>query len=58
MAKVFIAQYTGGECPECGDPIERGEEVSYAVDFLVHAECNDQTYWSDDDLLNGDYDYE
>lgn len=54
MARVFKAQYTGGHCPECEDPIMKGEEVSYAADkSLLHAECNPaSTYddgWDEDD---------
>lgn len=49
MSKVFTAKYSGGTCSECGDPILRGDEVSYAVDLLVHAECND-VYWTDPEL--------
>lgn len=41
MAKVFEASYTGGRCPDCGDDIEKGDEVSYSADgSLLHAECN------------------
>lgn len=41
-------------CPECGDPIMKDEEVSYAADkSLLHAECNPaSTYddgWDEDD---------
>ncbi len=55
MAKVFIAQFSGGKCSECGTAIEEGDEVSYAVDLLLHAECNDGSFWDDSELLDGDY---
>lgn len=58
MAKVFEAKFSGGYCPECGDPILRGDEVSYAVDLLVHAECNDPSASWDDVELLGIYDEE
>lgn len=55
MAKVFIAKFSGGKCSECGSPIEAGDEVSYAVDILLHAECNDSTYWDYDELTDDEY---
>lgn len=47
MAKVFIAAFASGKCPECGDEIKKGDEVSYAIDILLHAECNEGSYWDD-----------
>lgn len=47
MAKVFIAKFGGTKCPECGDEIKEGEEVSYAVDLLLHAECNENSFYDD-----------
>lgn len=51
MARVFKAKYRSGLCPECGNRIEAGEEVSYLMDELLHAECNYRSVWDDDDLL-------
>lgn len=48
MSLVFKASYRSGKCPECGDPIEQGEEVSYSADgSLLHAECDAGAYWAD-----------
>ena len=40
MARVFQATYSGGACPECSDPITKGDDVSYCDNELLHAECN------------------
>lgn len=44
MATVFEARWGGGKCGECGDPIEKGDWVSYAGSDLVHEECGYSTY--------------
>ena len=42
MARVFEALYSGGWCIECGDPIEKGDEITKAADGEIrHAECDD-----------------
>lgn len=41
MARTFSAKYPG-ECPDCHNPIERGDEVMYdTTDQLVHAACDE-----------------
>lgn len=57
MSSVFYAKWDSGKCPECGDPIEKGDEVSYSGQDLLHSECNyspSEYYY--DELLhwNGD----
>lgn len=37
---VFEARYPG-RCPQCGERIEPGDEVTYNDDEVVHAECDD-----------------
>ena len=46
MAKVFIANFTGF-CSGCDDQIKIGDEVSYCADELLHAECNEDSFWYD-----------
>jgi hypothetical protein len=46
-SKIFAAAYPG-ECAECFDPIEPGDDVQYVDDELVHADCNPEL--DDDDL--------
>lgn len=58
MAKVFIAKFDGGRCSGCGDQVRQGDEVSYAVDNLVHAECNPSSVYNDDELMESDFYYE
>lgn len=39
--RPFRARYRGRCAAECGRPIEPDDEVTYADDELVHAECVD-----------------
>ncbi len=57
MAKVFIASYTGGNCI-CGDRIVKGDEVSYMIDSLVHAECNEDSDYNNSELMESAYSYQ
>lgn len=57
MATIFEAQWGGGTCIECGDPIKRGESVTYAGDDIVHEECgyspfnfDERTDWKEYDV--------
>lgn len=38
-SRVFTAMYPG-ECSECGNEIEPGDEVQFVDDELVHEDCN------------------
>jgi hypothetical protein len=38
----FVARYRG-ECADCGDRIEPGQQVTYVDDELTHADCADGT---------------
>ena len=56
MATVFEAQWGGGNCPECGDPILKGDEVSYSGEDLVHDECNAHSFSSYNYLTDAQWD--
>lgn len=48
MSRVFEATYGGSWCPECGDEIKKGDEVSYLTGGeLLHAECNVESDWDE-----------
>ena len=54
MAKVFKALYRSGTCPECGDTIEKGDEISILDGEYLHAECNPRSDWSDAYLMTAE----
>lgn len=36
---TFQAQFSSGDCPECGDPILKGEWCRYVGGDVFHEEC-------------------
>lgn len=42
MSAVFEARYGGRCATECGTPIHEGDQVTYADDELIHADCVDR----------------
>lgn len=45
MGRVFTARYPG-RCPECSEPIDEGDDVSFnAFDEVVHEDCDPDAYF-------------